>query len=282
LSRGFSNPPRSHGLYHWVPEGEGHIDDRYLEVGVAGERALKHSSGDTLMLFGLGPAVGGELVEERCLRLLDALEPRVRALRWGHQVHGRLVASIASEAGCPLVGTACVGRCDALITGEAGLGLMVWTADCVPILLRGEGVIAAVHSGWRGTAVDIVGAVVRRFAVEFGVPAESLQADLGPAITGPRYEVGPEVIEALEAIGLNDHTWRRGRFVDLRQFLVARLRALGLLADSITVNGPCTASTASLASYRRDGAAAGRQFSLIYRELSGGDTAEGRARRPRS
>jgi YfiH family protein len=214
--------------------------------------------------------------------LLDAVGSRVCALRWGHQVHGRTVASIASEPDHPLTGTACVGRCDALIAGEPGLGLMVWTADCVPILLTGEGVIAAVHSGWRGTAADVVGAVVRRFAVEYGVPADRLQAHLGPAISGSRYEVGPEVVTALEAIGLDDDAWRRGNNVDLRLFLVARLRQLGLGHESISAVGPCTASTAHLASYRRDGAAAGRQFSLIYREVPEDDAAEDPARRPRS
>ena len=65
-------------------------------------------------------------------------------------------------------------------------------------------------------------------------------------------------------------------------FLAARLRELGLLPDSIGVIGPCTASSADLASYRRDGPAAGRQFSLIYRELAAGDIPEDPARRPRS
>ncbi len=282
MSRRFSNPPRSHELYHWVWTGEGNINERILQIGIAGERALERVSGDTRMVFGLGPATGGGPPEDRCRRLLDALDPKARALRWGHQVHGRAVASIASEPEHPLAGTACVGRCDALITGEPGLGLMVWTADCVPILLAGEGVIAAVHSGWRGTAADVVGAVVRRFAVEYGVPAARLQARLGPAISGPRYEVGPEVVTALEAFGLDDHAWRRGNHVDLRLFLVARLRELSLRPDSISVIGPCTASTAHLASYRRDGAAAGRQFSLIYREVSDDDSPEDPARRPRS
>jgi YfiH family protein len=275
-------PPRSHGLYHWVRAREGSIDDGYSEIGIAGELALEHSLGDTRMLFGLGPAAGGEAADDRSLRLLDALGPGVRWLCWGQQVHGRAVASIASEPGRPLAGSGCVGRCDALMTGEPGLGLIVWTADCVPILLHGEGVIAAVHSGWRGTAADVVGAVVHRFAVEFGVPADRLKAHLGPAISGPRYEVGPEVIEALEATGLHNHGWRQGNHVDLRMLLAARLRELGLLPDSIGVIGPCTSSSAELASYRRDGAAAGRQFSLIYRELAAGDIPEDPARRPRS
>jgi YfiH family protein len=269
-------------LYHWVRAGEGTIDAGYSEIEIAGERALEYSSGDVRMVFGLGPATGGAAAEDRCLGLLDALEPRVRALRWGRQVHGRAVASIASEPERPLTGAACVGRCDALMTGETGVGLLVWAADCVPILLHGDGVIAAAHSGWRGTAADVVGAVVRRFAVEFGVPADLLEAHLGPAISGPRYEVGPEVIEALEAVGLDADDWRRGDRVDLRLFLGARLRDLGLLPDSVRVIGPCTASTPDLASYRRDGAAAGRQFSLIYREPAAEDTAEDPLRRPRS
>jgi len=269
-------------LYHWVRNREGNIDAGYSEIGITDGRALGFSLGDTRMVFGLGPPTGGGPPEDRCRRLLDDLAPRVRGVRWGHQIHGRVMASLASEPNHPLAGSACVGRCDALITGEPGLGLVVWTADCVPILLQGDGVIAAVHSGWKGTAADVVGAVVRRFAVEYGVPADRVQAHLGPAISGARYEVGPEVIAALEAAGPDDGSWRQGNHVDLRLFLVARLYRLGLLSDSVRVIGPCTASTWYLASYRRDGAAAGRQFSLIYRELPVDETAEDRARRPRS
>ena len=187
------------------------------------------------------------------------------AVRWGQQVHGRVIASLAAEPGRPLEGAVCVGRCDALMTAEVGVGLVVWTADCVPILMHGDGVVAAVHSGWRGSVADVAGAVVRRFKVEYGVPPQSLRAVLGPAISGPRYEVSREVIDGLGAFGLDEALWRRGNQVDLRNFLAARLEDLGLGPSSIEIAGPCTASTPDLASYRRDGDGAGRQWSLIYR-----------------
>jgi copper oxidase (laccase) domain-containing protein len=65
-------------------------------------------------------------------------------------------------------------------------------------------------------------------------------------------------------------------------FLAARLRRLGVGPASIEVIGPCTASTAHLASYRRDGADSGRQWSLIFQGCSGGGPAGGGNLRPRS
>lgn len=246
-------------------EQEGIIAATFCEIDIAGERALECTRNGTRMIFGLGPAADGDRLEERRQRLLTGLEPPIRCLRWGHQIHGRVVASIASEAGHPLSGAACVGRCDALVTAESGIGLMVWTADCVPVLIEGDGVVAAVHSGWRGTAADIVGAVIKRFELEFGVPSFRLRAALGPAISGPRYRVGPEVVRALAKVGVASDAWRHGEQVDLRVFLGLRIRDLGVPESDISVVGPCTASTSHLASYRRDGAGAGRQFSLVYR-----------------
>ncbi|MFV2071030.1 MAG: polyphenol oxidase family protein [Thermoanaerobaculales bacterium] len=217
------------------------------------------------ILFALGPARSPDTKERRAEVVFNASAPALHALRWGTQIHGRVVASIGEEAGRPLRGAACVGRCDALITAESGIGLLVWTADCVPILLAGDGVVAAVHAGWRGTAADIVGSVVRRFQVEYGVAPDNLRAVLGPAISGAHYRVGTEVIDALRALKVDEDRWRNRQFVDLRHLLVARLEKLGLLPDAIERVGPCTAASPRLASFRRDGQAAGRQWSLIYR-----------------
>jgi YfiH family protein len=190
------------------------------------------------------------------------------------------VASLAGEGARKLDGAACVGSCDALITAEPGLGLLVWTADCVPVLLAGGGVVAAVHAGWRGTAADVVGAAVKRFHDEYGIAAEMIHGSLGPAISGPAYPVGDEVIEALRKLGIEDRLWRRDCHVDLRALLAARLAQLGLCRQRIEIVGPCTASTPWLASYRRDGEAAGRQWSMIYRPSSADPGAP--AWRPRS
>jgi YfiH family protein len=153
------------------------------------------------------------------------------------------------------------------VAAARGLGLMVWTADCVPVLMAGDGAVAAVHAGWRGCAADIVGVALRRLAAEHGVAAERLDVALGPAISGPAYPVGPEVVDALGRLGLDPSGWNDKGRVDLRAFLAARLSALGVAPERIERVGPCTASTPGLASFRRDGAAAGRQWSLVYRLL---------------
>ncbi|MCW8984433.1 MAG: polyphenol oxidase family protein, partial [Thermoanaerobaculales bacterium] len=195
---------------------------------IAGNRALDFRAGGVRMLFAFGPPKPAGSPEDRLRRLMADPGAPVAAIRWGEQVHGRVIASLAAEPGRPFENAACVGRCDALMTAEAGVGLVVWTADCVPILFNGDGVIAAAHSGWRGSVADIGGAVVRRFSVEYGVPPQKLQAKLGPAVSGPQYEVGREVIEGLRAFGLDEARWRNGNQVDLRHFLAARLEDLGL------------------------------------------------------
>jgi YfiH family protein len=232
---------------------------------IADTRALDFRENGVRMLFAFGPPKPAGSPEDRLRRLMAGPGAPIDAVRWGEQVHGRVIASLAAESGRPFENAACVGRCDALMTAEPGVGLVVWTADCVPILINGDGVIAAVHSGWRGSVADIGGAVVRRFAVEYGVPPQNLHAKLGPAISGPQYEVSREVIKGLRALGLDEARWRKGNRVDLRGFLAARLENLGLESTMIDIVGPCTASTPELASYRRDGAGSGRQWSMIYR-----------------
>jgi YfiH family protein len=230
-------------------------DDRVLDLEAKGARAL----------FAYGPPRTIDDPDRRMVKVLAALDSEVIAIRWAEQIHGTLVASIEAEPGRTHESAACVGRCDALITADPGLALVVWTADCVPILVAGDGVVAAVHSGWRGSVADIGGAVVRRFEIEYGVPPDHLQILLGPAISGPRYEVSREVIHRLGALGVAEDQWLADRHVDLRGFLKGRFEHLGVNRSSIRIVGPCTASTPELASYRRDGVEAGRQWSLIYR-----------------
>lgn len=219
------------------------------------------------MIFALGPAVAGPPPEARAGALRSSLAPALGALRWGRQVHGGKIVSVEGPARHGEAESACVGPCDGLVASARGLGLMVWTADCVPVLMAGDGAVAAVHAGWRGCAADIVGVALRRLEAEHGVAARRLDVALGPAISGPAYAVGPEVVAALGRLGPDPSGWHDGGRVDLRAFLAARLAALGVAPDRIERVGPCTASTPELASFRRDGAAAGRQWSLVYRPL---------------
>ena len=208
------------------------------------------------MAFAIGPPCGGGRAADRLAAIVDG---PVTAIRTCRQVHGAVVHHAGDTTGPVLE----VGDGDGLVTTTPGLGIAVWTADCVPVLLRGPGVVAAVHAGWRGCAADVVGAAVRQIASRHGCPPGELTAALGPAVCGGCYEVGPEVRRALRDVDPDETRWRDRDRVDLRGFLAARLEALGLAPDRVETVGGCTAESTELASYRRDGSAAGRQWSLV-------------------
>lgn len=215
------------------------------------------------IFLGFGPPIDGRRAEERLASLLPAVGPAMTALRMVRQVHG---TDIHWLLGPQRDGVEVMGDGDGLATAQPGVGLVVWSADCVPVLLATPTAVAAVHAGWRGAAAGVVDRAVEGLA-ELDGGLERLDVVLGPAIAADHYQVGPEVIDALgaDSVGGDDPWLLPDRRVDLRTYLAARLRALGLAAASIHRHGPCTACTPSLASYRRDGQRAGRQLSMIAR-----------------
>jgi polyphenol oxidase len=89
---------------------------------------------------------------------------------------------------------------DALVTTTPGVVLAIMTADCVPIVLHDPvaGVLACVHSGWRGTVARIAAATVAAME-KLGSRPEDIVAGVGPAIDPARYQVGPDVYAAFGA-----------------------------------------------------------------------------------
>lgn len=149
---------------------------------------------------------------------------------------------------------------DALLENMPGVAIGVKTADCVPILLADpvRCAVAAVHAGWRGTAVSIVQAAIRSMAREFGTRPEDLHAGIGPSIGECCFEVGPEVAREFGVI-VPGRAHLRLRAINARQ-----LEAAGVPAGNISVAGGCTrCQPAEYHSYRRDREAAGRMVSWI-------------------
>ena len=125
---------------------------------------------------------------------------------------------------------------DGLITREPELALVVFTADCVPVLLQGPGVVAAVHAGWRGTAKGIVGKAVR----EMECPPEEIRAFIGPSIGLCCYEVGDEVREAMTALmGAEAKPFFQDRRIDLK----------GLNRRQLELSGVCRVEVSPVCTY---------------------------------
>lgn len=124
---------------------------------------------------------------------------------------------------------------DGLITREKDVALVVFAADCVPVLMEGEGVIAAVHAGWRGTAKGIVSKAVKLMQC----PPESIKAYIGPAIGVCCYETGDEVRSAmLELMGNEAEPFFKGRNVDLKGINRRQLELAGV--KNIEISNECT------------------------------------------
>ena len=160
-----------------------------------------------------------------------------------------------------------VGEADAVFTARRGLPIAVRTADCVPVLLAGDDVVAAVHAGWRGAAAGIVPAVVAALRAR-GLGA-GLQAVIGPAISGERYEVGPEVVAAFRAAGVPDSAFLRRPtgaskdHVGVKGAVAWQLQEAGV--RGVETLHHCTFSDPGLHSWRRDGQRSGRLAAVIAR-----------------
>lgn len=210
----------------------------------------------------LGSHVGDDPAAVQSARsaLAGALGVPASAMTFMRPDHGRGVARVSQATG-PAPEAELEGV-DALVTDRAGIGLVALSADCVPILLvePAAGIAAAVHSGWRGLVVDVVGAAVASIADAGGDPSRVL-ALLGPAICGACYPVPPERAHELAAVRPEAVTTARDGqpALDVRAGLVARLAELG--ATSMALSG-CTAEDPGLYSHRRDGRT-GRQAGAI-------------------
>lgn len=190
-----------------------------------------------------------------------------------HQIHETLVrrASAAERTLPPLEETPT--DCDGLWTGEQGVPLCVFTADCVPVLLcdASAGIVCAVHSGWKGTVKDMMSSAIRSMTAA-GADAGRIRAAIGPAASLCCYETGPEVKEAVEALLGADadglcppKTGVPGKFmVDLKEANRRRLLQLGVRPEHIDVSPDCTiCQSDAYWSHRATGGMRGIQASII-------------------
>ena len=200
-----------------------------------------------------------EAVDENLRRVAEWADYEPGDLIRVRQVHGdRVVHATEVEGGTEADGLWAQREDAAQIVG-------VMTADCVPILVcdRRGSVVAATHSGWRGTVANIAARTVEALTAQPGVEAGEQLAAIGPCIELAAFEVGDEVAEQFEPRFVSREHGPKPH-VDLVACVRAQLEAAGIPADQIERVGGCThADPETYFSYRRDGAGIGQQLSLI-------------------
>jgi len=204
-------------------------------------------------------------VDENIRRVSAALGSRPDGVISAYQVHGRAVTLVDAE-------TPAEPRphCDVLATGSPARTLMLRYADCTPVLLADpkRRVVAAVHAGWRGSAVRAAGAAVEALRDAFGTSPGDIVAGIGPAIGPCCYVVGDDVVAAFaDRPALFSLATRTGqtRTLDLWEANRLALVEAGVPPEQIEVAGVCTQCEAErFFSHRANaGQPAGRFAALI-------------------
>jgi polyphenol oxidase len=144
---------------------------------------------------------------ETALRRLDAVHEVARRnfgprqVRLAEQIHGNSVAVVAVDSPAKTAGV------DGLITCDPDVLLGVYVADCCAIFLVDpkQRVIGLVHSGKKGTALNIVGAALKAMSTEFGTDPHQVIAQLSPCSRPPHYEVdfAADIVRDLKRSGVN-------------------------------------------------------------------------------
>lgn len=191
----------------------------------------------------------------------------------GHQVHGDRIAVIDR----PDLTREDLEGYDAFVCTMPGVAIGVRTADCVPVLLFDpvRHVVAAVHSGWKGTVLKIVRKAVRFMESDFECRPADLRAVIGPAIGPDSFQVGEEVVERFRDAGFpmpsvwsflgpgDGSPMSGGHHIDLFRANAWILEECGILTRNIQVFDIDTYTDTSFFSARREGTACGRNINAI-------------------
>lgn len=207
-------------------------------------------------------------VRENYRRLQSAIGCEHHRVVWCKQVH-REAVMIADDTNANEHPDA-----DAIVTASPGLLATIRVADCVPILLaaRDGRVAAAVHAGWRGVVARVLPNAIAVMTRVASVTPGELLAAVGPCISAEHFEVGPEVVEAFNNVGLASAVRPSGSekqpgakpHIDLTAAIVTQLEQFGVPRSRIDTTDRCTfRDRDEFFSHRRDAGRTGRHAAVI-------------------
>jgi len=161
---------------------------------------------------------------------------------------------------------------DAIVTNHPGLAICIKTADCVPVFIvdKAKKVVAAVHAGWKGTALAISAKVIRLMRERYGSQPQDILVAIGPSIGLCCYEVDNATAEAFQAQknkesflfpkASKSNKW----MVDLPEANRRQILDCGIPEANIESSGYCTMCHQDIFfSHRGSGGITGRQINFM-------------------
>jgi len=130
-------------------------------------------------------------------RMYEALDVNADCAVTVWLVHG-VDTVIATQ---PIEGRRWIAKADGVVTNKKDLPLVMRYADCVPLLAydREKQVIALGHAGWRGTVEGMGASLVKTMRESYACQTDDIEVVIGPSISQDNYQVGEEVVEAVES-----------------------------------------------------------------------------------
>jgi len=174
------------------------------------------------------------LYERRVEQMLESRDAAYTSTAIAGLVHGSAIADIHTQhpTFCPGV--------DGFVTCIPQTALVVTGADCPPVLLYDatQHVLALVHSGRKGTALNIAGRAVRDMCQRYGSHAHDLTAYIGPGICQTHYQVSADIAREFAIYPNAVMENQEGVFLSLPQAIDHQLRSAGV--TRVTQSGVCT------------------------------------------
>ena len=169
-------------------------------------------------------------------------DPEKYVMTW--QIHSDIVR-VVTDADCNGFFHRNYPQCDGLVTNTPGVTLLVFTADCTPLLFHDPvtGAVGAAHAGWRGTAQNIGAKTVAAMVENFGCKPEDIRAAIGPNLSQCHFETDLDVPAAMiAAFGEDIQTFIRQKgekyYPDLKAINAYALRKAGV--RQIEISESCT------------------------------------------
>ncbi len=211
-------------------------------------------------------------VRENYRRFCAAIGADVHRIAMSNQVHSDVVRTITSADVKSDLYDPEGYEADGLVTDIPGTALVIFSADCLPILFYDpvRRVAAAVHAGWRGTALGITGRTVDKMAERYGCRPQDILCAIGPGLSGCCFETHEDVPNAMTAALGRDalpciETLPTGKYkLDLKALNTLWMTRAGILPEHIAVSPACTACAPDKYwSHRGTGERRGSQAAVI-------------------
>ena len=175
-------------------------------------------------------------VRENYRRFCAAIGADAGSIAMSNQVHGDVVRAVTTADVKGDIYDPEGYEADGLVTDVPRVVLTVFSADCIPILLYDpvRRVVAAVHAGWRGTALGIGARAVEKMRDCYGCRPEHILAAIGPGISACCFETHADVPQAMErALGLEAQNYCQKVSKDKFKVDLKGLNALHLIRSGV-------------------------------------------------